>query len=77
VRGEYVIYITGGQVVEHPHDPGDIMGAAGAWPFAYISLDEPIDGFIHHLRAHHICIAYGDWQYHVRELADLLDVRTI
>ena len=77
IKGEYVLHVTGGEVLDYEHDPSDIMGAGGAWPFAYVRPDEPIDEFFEHLRAHHICISYGDWQAELKELAELLDIAVL
>jgi L-fucose/D-arabinose isomerase len=78
IKGEYVLYVCGGEAVKYPkHDPEAILGAGALWPWAYVRPDEPLRDFIRHLRAHHICVAKGDWVTELKELALLLDVRVL
>ena len=78
IKGEYVLYVCGGEAVKYPrHDPEAILGAGALWPWAYVRPDEPLKDFVRHLRAHHICVARGDWVTELRELAGLLDVRVL
>lgn len=78
IRGEYVLYVCGGEAVAYGrHDPEAILGAGALWPWAYVRPDEPLDDFVRHLRAHHTCVARGDWVSQLRDLADLLEVRVL
>ena len=77
IRGEYVLHVTGCEIVEFPHDKTIMMGIGGVWPFAYLKPDESLGDFTQKIRAHHMCLAKGDWERELRALARLWNVRTL
>ena len=79
IDGEYVLHVVEGEAVEHKFDPGELMGIAAVWPFAYIQLPESLDAenFIRSLRSHHAVIARGDISGAAREFAKLMNIRLL
>jgi L-fucose isomerase len=77
IKGEVVLHLTGGEIVEHAHDRKILFGYGGHWPFAYVRPDEPLERFTRNLRAHHLCLARGDWVQELTILARLLGVRVL
>jgi L-fucose isomerase len=61
VSGEYVLHLTRCEIVDHAHSEDILFGLGKSWPFAYLKPEQPMDTFLKNLRAHHICLARGDW----------------
>lgn len=74
IRGRYVLHAARGESFAYAHDPNSLLGIGGAWPFAYVRVHEDMDRFVSNLRAHHMCIAPGDWLPELEALARLWDV---
>jgi L-fucose isomerase len=77
IEGRYVVHVTTGESFEYPHDRNSLIGIGGVWPFAYVRIHQNIDRFVENLRAHHICIAFGNWEPELRALANLWDVEVL
>lgn len=79
INGEYVLHLTEGETIQHEHDPSELQGIAGIWPFAYIRLrlTGGIDDFIRNLRSHHAAIAPARCAQAVKAFADLLEIRVL
>lgn len=77
IKGEYVLHVTGCEIVEFPHDNNIIFGYGGHWPFAYLKTDQTLEDFVQNVRAHHMCLAKGDWERELRILAKLCGVRIL
>ena len=71
IAGKYVLHATRGESFAHPHDEASFLGIGGTWPFAYVKIEQDMDQFIRNLRAHHMCIAFGDWLPELEMLARL------
>lgn len=74
IKGRYVLHVSTGESFDYPHDKKSLLGIGGVWPFAYVRLHQDIDRFVHNLRAHHMCITFGNWEQELRLLAKLWDV---
>lgn len=74
IRGRYVLHVTRGESFAHSHDPSGFLGIAGVWPFAYVKIAQDMERFVRNLRAHHMCIAPGDWTAEMESLAKLWHV---
>lgn len=77
IAGRYVLHTCRGQSFAYPHDPHSLLGIGAVWPFAYVKIDQPMDRFVENLRAHHMCIAPGDWLPELTALARLWDVEIL
>ncbi len=78
IAGRYVIHLARGQAVDtEPHDPADMGGAAGVWPWAYIRLDSPWQDFVRNMRAHHCCVAPADCAVGVLEFAKMFEIEVL
>jgi L-fucose isomerase-like protein len=75
IRGEYVLHLTGCEIIEHDHPDNIIFGLGKSWPFAYLKPKQPLDVFLNNLRAHHMCLAMGDWIQEIKILARLWGIR--
>ena len=71
IRGEYVLHLTGCEIIEHAHREDIVFGLGRSWPFAYVKPHQPVDEFLRQIRAHHMCLAKGDWTQDMRLLAEL------
>ena len=76
-KGKYVLHISKGESFDYPHDESGFEGIGGVWPFAYVKIHQEISSFIQNLRAHHICIAFGDWTPELEALAKLWDIEIL
>ncbi|HBP37842.1 MAG TPA: hypothetical protein DD640_03715 [Clostridiales bacterium] len=74
IAGRYVLHASRGESFAYPHDEAGMQGLGGVWPFAYVKVSQDIDRFIACLRAHHMCIACGDYLPELEILARLWDV---
>ena len=74
IAGRYVLHVTRGKSFAYPHDEKSFLGIGGVWPFAYVKIEQDMDQFVCNLRAHHICIAFGDWLPELKILAGLWGV---
>ena len=77
MSGRYVLHAASGEAIAHPHDENSFLGIGGVWPFAYVKIDQDMDRFVANLRAHHMCIAPGDWMPQLTALARLWDVEVL
>ena len=72
-----MLHLTRGESFAHPHNPSGMLGIAGVWPFAYVKIEQNMEHFVRNLRAHHICIAPGDWVAEMEALARLWHVEVL
>lgn len=77
IQGKYVLHLARGQSFEHPHDPNSLLGIGALWPFAYVRIEQSMDRFVRNLRAHHMCICFGDWTSELQTLARLWHVEVL
>ena len=77
IKGEYVLHATRGESFAYPHDENSLLGIGGVWPFAYVRIEQEMDKFVENLRAHHMCISFGDWLPELEALARLWDVEVL
>ena len=74
IQGQYVLHLCRGESFAYPHDPTSLLGIAGVWPFAYVKIQQDMERFVRNLRAHHMCIAPGEWVPEMEALARLWQV---
>jgi len=74
IKGEYVLHLTACEIIEHPHREDIVFGLGRSWPFAYVKPAQPVDEFLRNVRAHHMCLAKGDWVRDMSILARLWGV---
>lgn len=77
IKGEYVLHVTGCEIIPYPHDNKIIFGYGGHWPFAYLRPEQKLDEFVQKVRAHHMCLAKGNWVKELKILARLWGVRVL
>jgi L-fucose isomerase len=77
IAGRYVLHLTSGASFAHPHDESSMLGIGGVWPFAYVQIEQEMEHFVNNLRAHHMCIAFGDWVAELEILARLWGVEVL
>jgi L-fucose isomerase len=77
IKGEYVLHVTGCDIVEHAHREDIVFGLGGTWPWAYVKPDEPLDEYTVKVRAHHECLTKGDCVKELSVLAKMLGVRIL
>ena len=77
IEGRYVLHLSKGESFEYHHDEKSLLGIGGSWPFAYVKIKESLDTFCVNLRAHHMCIAFGDWVPEMKILAKLWNVELL
>lgn len=77
ISGKYVLHLSRGESFKYPHDKKSLLGIGELWPFAYVKIEEPLDSFCRNLRAHHMCIAFGDWMPELKILAELWNVELL
>ncbi len=77
IAGRYVLHAARGESFAYPHDPKSLLGIGGVWPFAYVRIGQSIDRFVANLRAHHMCIAPGDWLPELEALARLWQIEVL
>lgn len=77
IAGRYVLHACRGESFAYPHDEQGLLGIAGVWPFAYVRIEQDMDSFVRNLRAHHMCIAPGDWMPELEALARLWSVEIL
>jgi L-fucose isomerase len=74
IAGRYVLHACRGESFAFPHDENSLLGIGAVWPFAYVKIEQDMERFVRNLRAHHMCIAPGDWLPQLKALADLWGV---
>lgn len=72
-----MLHLTGCEIVEHAHPDDILFGLGKSWSLAYLKPEQPLDVFLQNLRAHHICLAKGDWVQDIRILARLWGIRVL
>lgn len=77
IQGKYVLHLCRGESFAYPHDPRSLLGIGAAWPFAYVKIHQDMERFVRNLRAHHMCIAPGDWLAEMQALARLWHVEVL
>jgi len=77
IKGRYVLHLTRGESFAYPHDPNSLLGIGGMWPFAYVKIAQDMERFVRNLRAHHMCIAPGEWCSEMQALARLWHVEVL
>ncbi|MHB8865046.1 MAG: hypothetical protein ACYC6N_21915 [Pirellulaceae bacterium] len=77
IAGRYVLHACGGESFAYPHDEKSLLGIGAVWPFAYVKIEQDMDRFVLNLRAHHMCIAPGDWLPELAALARLWNVEIL
>ncbi len=77
IAGRYVLHACGGESFAYPHDENSLLGIGAVWPFAYVKIEQDMDRFVRNLRAHHMCIAPGDWLPELTALARLWNVEML
>ncbi|MCX7887025.1 MAG: hypothetical protein N3B01_07210 [Verrucomicrobiae bacterium] len=77
IAGQYVLHACGGESFAYPHDETSFQGIGAVWPFAYVKIEQDMGRFVQNLRAHHICIAPGDWLPELQMLARLWGVEIL
>lgn len=77
IQGKYVLHLCRGESFAYPHDPTSLLGIAAVWPFAYVKIQQDMERFVRNLRAHHMCIAPGDWIAEMEALARLWHVEVL
>ena len=74
IAGRYVLHACAGESFAYPHDEQSLLGIGAVWPFAYVKIEQEMERFVRNLRAHHMCIAPGDWLPQLESLARLWNV---
>jgi len=77
IEGTYVLHLTGCEIVEHAHSEDIVFGLGRSWPFAYVKPQQPVDEFLRKVRAHHMCLAKGDWVQDMAMLAKLWNIEVL
>lgn len=77
IQGRYVLHLARGESFAYPHDPASLLGIGGVWPFAYVKIDQDMERFVANLRAHHMCVAVGDFFPELEALARLWHVEVL
>lgn len=77
IDGRYVLHLVEGEAVQEEHNPKELLGICGVWPFAYVRPRCTPDEFIHKMRAHHCTVATTPCADIVREFARLYRIEIL
>jgi len=77
IKGKYFLHIVKGESFVYPHDKDSFLGIGGVWPWAYIKIHQDMPKFIQNLRAHHMCISFGNWTQELKALAKLWNIEIL